>query len=429
MEAGVDEPYVSDVTLLFSTLQQSNIDWKFQTEPSPYFCKAMTGGRCNWPRGKSLGGSSVINAMMHVRGNKNDYDEWESFGNTGWAYDDVLPYFKKLETVNITGIKDNPSRGTSGPIFVEHARYPTLMSDVFLEAASEVGFVSSTNNDYNAGDQLGFWRVQNSIKDGLRCSTSKGYLRPRASNLNIHFSMASHVEKILINPITKVAYGVRFKKDGISYDVKASKEVILSAGAIQSPQLLKLSGVGPTAELLSFNIPVIHDSPGVGENLQDHIGVGGESYLVTNPNSSELMTITSLDAVTVDSVNSFIFNKDGKLYASPFGEVTGFINTKYQDPALSRPDIQVIMSATTDTADGGVFSQQCSGISTNYYNTVYEPFNYNDAFSMWPLLLRPKSRGQILLRDGSSYSNPLIYPNYFADSRDLDTLVSRKISS
>ncbi|XP_070500763.1 glucose dehydrogenase [FAD, quinone]-like [Chironomus tepperi] len=422
LEAGPDETYLSDVPLVFPVLQQSDLDWKFKTEPSKNFCLAMNGGQCNWPRGKVLGGSSVLNAMLFVRGNKKDYDEWESLGNPGWGFKDVLYYFKKLENVQVPHIRDNPIRGTKGPIHVEYFRYVSPLSEFFMEAAAEMNMLNP-NDDINGDVQTGFSRSQGSLRDGLRMSTAKAYLRPVRHRENLHISLKSHVEKILINPDTKEAYGVQFSKDDRKYVVFANKEVILSAGAVQSPQILMISGVGPRKHLEDKKIKVIHHLPGVGENLQDHIASGGGSFLITNPVNNESLSIVVPKLLQVDTVKEFAFEHRGPLYAMPACEIMGFVNTKYQDPAEDRPDVQFFMASFADSSDGGMFGKRASGISDNYYAEVYEKILFRDAAMAVPLLMRPKSRGKILLKDNNPYTYPLIYPNYFSHPQDLKVMV------
>lgn len=370
-----------------------------------------------------LGGSSAINAMLYVRGNRKDYDEWASLGNPGWAYKDVIHYFRKLENMRIPHLVDHPLHGTTGPLTCEFFKYVSPLSEVFLEAAREFKLLNP-NNDYNGETQTGFSRAQGSVRDGLRCSTAKAYLRPIRHRDNLHVSLASHVEKIMINPKTKEAYGVVFKKENKKYVVFAAKEVILSAGAIQSPQTLMLSGVGPREHLKKHKIDVIHHSPGVGENLQDHIASGGGSYLITNPLSNETLSIIAPKVMQVESIREFVFNQRGPLYAMPACEVMAFINTKYQDPRIDRPDVQLFMASFADNSDGGLFGKRGSGISDDYYAEVYEKILFKDAFMILPLLMRPKSRGRILLKDKDPETYPLIYPNYFNHSRDIEIMVS-----
>lgn len=324
--------------------------------------------------------------------------------------------------MRIPHLVNHPSHGTTGPMTCEFFRYASPLSEIYLEAASEINYLNP-NNDYNGESQTGFSRAQGSIRDGLRCSTNKAYLRPIRHRDNLHVSLKSHVEKILINPKTKEAYGVLFTKESKKYAVFVSKEVILSAGAIQSPQILMLSGVGPKEHLKKFDIQVIHHSPGVGENLQDHIASGGGSYLITNPISNDSLSIIVPKMMQVDSIRNFAFNHRGPLYAMPACEIMAFINTKFQDPQEDWPDVQFFLASFADSADGGMFGKRASGISDDYYAEVYEQMLFKDAFMILPLVMRPKSRGRILLRDKNPHSHPLIYPNYFAHPRDLEIMV------
>lgn len=340
----------------------------------------------------------------------------------GWGYKDVIHYFKKLENMRIPHLVDHPLHGSTGPMTCEFFRYVSPLNEIFLEAAAEQNYLNP-NNDYNGASQTGFARAQGSVRDGLRCSTSKAYLRPIRHRDNLHVTMKSHVEKILIHPTTKDAYGVVFSKENKKYAVFSSKEVILSAGAVQSPQILMLSGVGPKEHLQKHEIEVIHDSPGVGENLQDHIASGGGSYLVTNPVSNDSLSIIVPKLLQVESVRNFAFNHRGPLYAMPACEVMAFINTKYQDPREDWPDVQLFMASFADSSDGGMFGKRASGISDDYYAEVYEQILFKDAFMILPLLMRPQSRGKILLKDKDPKSHPLIFPNYFAHPRDVEIMV------
>lgn len=348
------------------------------------------------------------------------------FISTGWGFKDTLHYFKKLENMQIPHLRNNPFHGTRGPMHVEHFRYVSPLSEFFLEAASEMKLLNP-NNDYNGKTQTGFARSQGSLRDGLRMSTAKAYLRPVRHRANLHISLKSHVEKILINPQTKEAYGVQFAKDSKKYIVFANKEVLLSAGAIQSPQILMISGIGPSKHLEQKRIKVIHHSPGVGENLQDHIASGGGSYLITNPINNETLSIVVPKLLQVDTVREFAFEHSGPLYAMPACEIMGFVNTKYQNPAEDRPDVQFFLASFADSSDGGLFGKRASGISDNYYAEVYENIIFRDALMVLPLLMRPKSRGKILLKDNNPYSDPLIYPNYFSHPLDIKIMVNNVV--
>lgn len=327
--------------------------------------------------------------------------------------------------MRVPHLTNHPLHGTTGPMTCEFFRYTSPLSEVYLAAAAEMNYLNP-NNDLNGETQTGFSRSQGTIRDGLRCSTAKAYLRPVRHRDNLHVSLNSQVEKILINPKTKEAYGVLFSKHDKKYAVFASKEVVLSAGAVQSPQILMLSGIGPQEHLKELDIEVIHDLKGVGENLQDHIASGGGSYLITNPVSNESLSLIVPKVMQVDSIRDFAFNSRGPMYAMPACEIMAFINTKFQDPKEDRPDIQLFLASFADSSDGGLFGKRASGISDDYYAEVYEQILFKDAFMILPLLMRPQSRGKILLKDKNPNSHPLIYPNYFAHPRDLEIMVSEQ---
>jgi glucose dehydrogenase (acceptor) len=210
LEAGGDETLLSDIPMFMPALQLSPLDWQFKTEPSDTSCLAMNGRRCNWPRGKVLGGSSVLNALLYARGNAKDYDRWAALGNEGWSYREVLPYFKKSEDMRVDEHTDSPYHGTGGPLTVEEFAYKSPISETFLTSLREMGY---EKRDLNGEKQTGFMASHGTVRQGLRCSTAKAFLRPASRRNNLHISMHSHVEKILINKDTKRAEGVVFKKD------------------------------------------------------------------------------------------------------------------------------------------------------------------------------------------------------------------------
>ncbi|XP_023952472.2 glucose dehydrogenase [FAD, quinone]-like [Bicyclus anynana] len=416
LEAGQDENVLSDVPIMFPTLQTSSIDWQFVTEPSKYYCLSMVDSRCKWPRGKVLGGSSALNAMLYIRGNKKDYDNWERLGNEGWAYEDIIKYFLKAEDMRIPEYRSDPYHSTGGPLSVEYFKFEQPITNKIIQAGVELGYrVIDVNGEY----QTGFTKSHATVDDGLRCSTAKGYLRPASKRRNFHVSVHSLVEKVLIDKYKKV-YGVKFTKNGKSKIIKCNKEVILSAGAIQSPQLLMLSGVGDSEHLKELGIfPVTHLS-GVGQNLQDHIAMGGHSFLFDNPyNNGSDYSFNLNNIMSIPSLIDFALYKKGPLYSMMEAEAMGFVNTKYQDPREDYPDIQLFIAPTADNMDGGLFGKRANGLSDETYAELYEDILYKPSFSIVPLLLRPKSRGFIKLRNTNPFSPPLIYPNYYSDPDDL----------
>lgn len=246
LEAGPDENEISDVPSLAAYLQLSKLDWQYKTEPTGRACLGMKNQRCNWPRGKVLGGSSVLNYMVYVRGNKHDYDLWESLGNPGWSYNDVLPYFLKSEDNRNPYLSKSPYHKTGGYLTVQESPWRTPLVIAFLKAGQELGY---QNRDINGEDQTGFMVAQGTIRRANRCSTAKAFIRPVRLRNNLHVALEAHVTKLLINPFTMKTYGVEFIRDGKKQIVMARKEVVLSAGALNTPQIMMLSGIGPKEHL------------------------------------------------------------------------------------------------------------------------------------------------------------------------------------
>ncbi|XP_011315111.1 glucose dehydrogenase [FAD, quinone] [Fopius arisanus] len=424
LEAGGDETILSDVPFFFPTFQHTALDWQFKTEASDNYCRGMNQGRGNWPRGKVLGGSSVLNAMLYVRGNRRDYDRWRDAGNPGWDYETVLPYFKKSEDIRVDELKGSEYHGHHGPLTVEHFRYHSPVSQYFLEAGEEMGYEKL---DINGPRQSGFSQSYGTLREGLRCSTAKAFLRPASRRKNLHILTHAMVEEILIGETTKTAYGVKFRRGrGRRYTIYANLEVILSAGSIQSPQLLMVSGVGPRDHLEEVGIQVIHDLPGVGRNLQDHIAIGGMTFLIDPPSqdgSPYGFSCVLPKLVTLYSFKEFLVQRSGPLHIVPVCEVMAFVNSKYANASEDYPDIQLFLASAADNTDGGVYAMRATGLQSKIYSEVYEPILYKEAYSALPLLLRPRSRGYIKLKTSSPYDKPTIVPNYLDDPRDLDVII------
>ncbi|CAG9861260.1 unnamed protein product [Phyllotreta striolata] len=422
IEAGPDETTLTDMPLMFPTLQLSPLDWQYKTEPGENYCLGLNEGRCNWPRGRVLGGSSVLNAMMYVRGNRKDYDRWKEIGNPGWSYEDVLPYFKKSEDIRIKELTNDEFHGTGGYLTVENYRYHSPLAKYFLDAAEEMGYEI---RDMNGRFQTGFNVPQGTLRDGLRCSTAKAFIRPVFKRENLHITLHSTVKEILIDKDRKQANGVVLRKFGTTVTVHCEREVILSAGSLVSPQLLMLAGIGPEKHLKDIGIDVLVDSPGVGFNLQDHAAVGGATYVFERPSgfSDEPLTFQLPHMFSTETVNNFTQNERGPVYWLPVCEVMGFVSTKYQNSKFDWPDVQLFLSTAADSSDGGLFGRRAEGLTDELFSAVYEPLIYKEAFNVYALLMRPKSRGRIMLKDKDPSSKVLIYPNYFDNKDDLKVII------
>ncbi|KAH0950021.1 hypothetical protein HN011_000819 [Eciton burchellii] len=414
LEAGPDENEITDVPSVAGYLQLTKLDWKYKTEPTGQACLAMKGGRCNWPRGKVLGGSSTLNYMLYVRGNKHDYDHWESIGNIGWGYEQALYYFKKSEDNRNPYLQRSPYHATGGYLTVQESPWKTPLVVAFVQAGVEIGY---ENRDINGEQQTGFMISQGTIRRESRCSTAKAFLRPIRLRRNIHIAMNSYVTKIVIDPLTRRATGVEFVRNGRKQIVKARKEVILSAGAINSPQILMLSGIGPKEHLQHIGIPVIKNLS-VGDNLQDHIGMGGLTFLIDKP-----VAIVQDRFPAAPMTMHYVI--DGKGPLTTLGGVEGyaFINTIYANHSIDYPDIQLHMAPASINSDGGAQVRKILGLTDEVYDIVYRPISNRDAWTIIPLLLRPKSRGTVRLRNSNPFYKPVINANYFSDPMDIVTLV------
>lgn len=342
---------------------------------------AMTGGRCNWPRGKVLGGSSVLNYMLYLRGNKKDYDIWESLGNPGWGYRDALYYFKKSEDNTNPYLAETAYHGTGGYLTVGEAPFHTPLAAGFVEAGVEMGY---ENQDLNGEKGTGFMIAQGTVRRGSRCSTSKAFIRPARLRSNLHIAMYSHATRLMIDPNTKRAFGVEFVRDRKVHYIRATKEVIVSAGSINSPQILMLSGIGPKAELAKHGIPLIKDLA-VGENLQDHIGLGGLTFNVNQP-----ISIVENRLHSVSTVLQYAVFGQGPLTILGGVEGLAFVNTKYANVSDDFPDIEFHFVSGSTNSDNGNQLRKAHGLTERFYETVYGALGNKDVWSIIPMLLRPR---------------------------------------
>ncbi|KAL3868337.1 hypothetical protein ACJMK2_041154 [Sinanodonta woodiana] len=382
-------------------LQKTEADWGYYTEPQKFSHFGVKGNRSYWPRGKVLGGTSILNFMVYNRGSRYDYDNWASQGCTGWAYDDVLSYFLKSEDILIPTLKDSKFHNTGGYLGVSHARV-TPFVDYYLKAAEELGFKIV---DYNGEDFEGFAETQFTIRNGERSSTSRSFLRPVMHRQNLHVSPHSIVVKVIIEK--QVAIGVEMIRGGRKYQIYASKEVILSAGAIGSPQILMLSGIGPKSHLDELGIPVIADLP-VGENLQDHLMLG----IPTGVNITGSFTEKAVSSWWT-YVQYFLFGT-GYL-SSSFLEVVAHVHTERCEGYTTAPDIQLFFVS-------GVPKTHTIEIIDNIKNEKRAKLDEGGFFGFVGLL-HPKSRGTIRLRSRDPFDPPIIDPNYLSEEDDVKTFI------
>lgn len=394
IEAGNQEPLGVQIPSLFMNFLGTDIDWKYKTEPEMHACLNSPEQRCKWPRGKVLGGTSTINGMMYNRGNHEDYDQWEFLGNPGWGYDDVLPYFLKSEDNMQLSELNHKYHRSGGLLTVSRFPYYPPFSNVILNAAKELGYGV---HDINGANTTGFMISQMNNKNGARISTARAFLEPVLHRPNLHILLNTTVTKIIINPVTKSASGVIIKdKNNENVNIYTYKEVIVSGGAINSPQILLLSGIGPIKDLHKVNILPIIDLPGVGKNLHNHV-----TYLV-----KFFINETDIPTLNWNNILTYLIHQNGIMSSTGLFSTTGKISTKYANPP-NVPDLQFHFSG---------YLASCTNQNNN---------NLSRSINIFPVVLHPKSRGYITLASNNYLDHPKIFANYLSDTdhHDINVLI------
>ncbi len=370
-----------------SLIEGTSYNWAFKTVPQ----KHMNDRRMFIPQGKAIGGTSSINGMIYIRGSRQDYDNWARQGCTGWSYEDVLPVYKRLEAN--TRIRDQ-FHGNDGPLNVTDFSYRNPLTQVFLQACSEIGIPK--NDDFNGIQQYGAGYFQHTVKNGRRLSAARAFLHPaRRSHQNLDVCANTVVSRILVE--RQRAVGVEIIENKARKIIRATREVIVSAGAFNSPKMLLLSGIGPADELRPLGVPVVHDLPGVGKGLQDHLDAA-TLYRASTP-------------LTYDRDARFprkylhgaryLLSRSGPVSSSGCEAVA---YTK-SEPGLEQPDISVHFLPAWVIEHG--FRKESGGGITLHNNNM-----------------RPLSRGEVKLASGDPYEAPLIDPNYMADPVDMKKMIA-----
>lgn len=382
LEAGGPEKKKEiQIPAAFNKLFKTDCDWAYATEKQPH----LHDRQIFWPRGKGLGGSSSINAMIYSRANAKDHDRWADLGLAGWSYQDALPYYKKSEH-NERGA--NEFHGAGGPLNIADLRCVNPLSHLFVAAATKLGF--SLNEDFNGASQEGVGYFQVTQKEGQRHSAATAFLKPALRRPNLTVKTHAHVTKLLCSHDRAV--GVEFVQHGQTEQARAEREVILCGGVINTPQVMMLSGLGPADHLRALGLPVVADLPGVGQNLQDHALIGVE-YQCNEP-------VSLYKADNLKNILSYLLFKKGPL-TSNVGEAGGFIKTQSE---LEVPDIELIF-APTFYMDSGLKNPELHG------------------FAIGVVLQHPESRGEVRLRSLDPFAAPVIQPNYFAEESDMTPVV------
>ncbi|KAH9508964.1 hypothetical protein Btru_048406 [Bulinus truncatus] len=411
LEAGQDDTGNEAIATpgLAPTLLKSEVDWEYYTKPNNDFMQGLKDGRSFWPRGKVLGGSGSINAMLYVRGSRHDFDRWAKYlGTDQWDYQHVLPYFKKSEDVQIDHLKSSEYHGQGGQLEINSV-HPQPIVNKLIEAGNVIGY--SHNLDYNGKTMQGTSYSQVNSKNSQRWSTSFAFVHSTWDRANLHVATDSHVTQVLIE--NHKAKGVAVIRNGRKQIIHANKEIILSAGAIGSPQLLMLSGIGPKEHLDSLKIPVLADLP-VGENLQDHVMFEIGFFI------NRSLTATARSFVSLWSYLQYKLFGKGPL-ASPYQcEALAFKSISKEAKSVDWPDLEIHF------------------FSILLPPLMLKPFGYTDDVKeqmaerredtyggmCMPTLLRPESRGKITLTSRDPFDYPNIEPNYLEKQQDIELLIA-----
>lgn len=412
VEAGDEETYQwwSHIPGFVASNQLGKFDYKYKTVPQQHVALGLNDEMCRWPRGKVLGGSSVLNYMAYVRGYPDNYNKWSAQdGCIGWSYKDVLPFFKKMENVQIPNLKNSEFRGHSGPISVIESDQ-TPVGITYLKAAKSLGY--QILDDYNGKINEGFGIFQFNIdKWGRRQSTAFSYLRPSMNRKNLHVLKNALVSKVIIDR-KKVARGVEYYFNGFVRKVSCRKEVILSGGSVNSPQLLMLSGYGPKEHIEELGIPAIHDNPAVGDNLLDHI----QTYLTWTINDTTAAT-NQRDSDLFRAIQYFITGQ-GRLRTTNM-EVNAFFHSGVE-PKTQAPDIQLSFWPL-DPIEG---IENLLNFQPEVIEAGGKLGQNKQKITIISALQQPFSMGKLRLISKDPEAHPIIDPNYGSNERDIKAVVA-----
>ncbi len=382
------DPWIHIPAGFYRNIYNPKVAWSFETEPVP----EMHNRRIPWPRGKVLGGSSSINGLIYIRGQRQDFDLWRQLGNGGWSYDDVLPYFRKSED-HEKGADDY--HGSGGPLGVSDLRTEHPLHDAFIAGAQEAGY--RYNDDFNGAEQEGVGPLQLTVKGRRRCSTAVGYLNPVKSRQNLTIEVRALSRRVLLEG--KRAVGIEYNQNGVLRRAEAKREVLLCGGSINSPQLLQLSGIGPGELLQSLGIEVAHDLPGVGENLQDHIG--GRIIHRCVDGTITMNEIYHSWPRRLYAGAEWILARKGPLMTGA-GPIGLFVKTR---PELDSPDVQYQFLAGSSHKPG-------------------EAMHKFPGCTLVAIPCRPESRGWLRIKSPDPEKPPAMQPNYLSTQADRDTIVA-----
>ncbi len=389
LEAGGRDwyPWIHVPVGYFKTMHNPLTDWAYKTEPD----SGLNGRSLDWPRGRTLGGSSSINGLLYIRGQQEDYNYWRQLGNQGWSFADVLPYFIRSED------QENGAdefHGSGGGLSVQNMRAERGICESLISAAGELGV--PRNSDFNGAQQEGAGYFQQTARNGRRCSTAVGFLNPVKHRLNLQIVTHALVEKVVVENSKATAINISVKGQARTFNLKPGGEIILSAGAIGSPQIMQLSGLGPGKLLQSLDIPVIKDLPGVGQNLQDHLQLRSVYEVNTATLNEEINNVFRRMWIGMQ----YVFNRSGPMSMGA-SQVCIFARSR---PGLDTPNIQYHFQP----------------LSADKPGVEMHPF---PGVTLSACQLRPESTGEIVIKSPDPKVYPAIHPNYLSTSLDQQTAI------
>jgi choline dehydrogenase len=416
IESGSDPSFMSDIPSFMTMLQLTDEDYVYKVEPNDRYCQSMPNKQCVWSKGKALGGSSVINAMLYIRGSDRDYNQWAEMVSEDWSYENVLPYFRKLENYHPDVVEKYGAKllGTGGPMTIRSFNYSlSEIPNLVGSAAKELGY--DIIEMINTGKYMGFGALYGSVNNGIRQNAAKAYLGPAKNRNNLYVMKSTRVNTVELDG--KKATGVRATlQDGRQVLLKASKEVVLSAGSVASPQILMLSGVGPRKELESHNINVATDLP-VGKNLQDHVIWPGIFFSFNNKTSVPISSTFILDWAY-----EYLLHRTGELTSLSGLEYNGFINTK--NPRDKYPNVQIYFIhyfKNQNLKVEGLWN--AFKFTDDIIQHLKEINKQSDLIIICPSLMNPSSIGELTLKSSNPDDQVKIDANYFDVEDDANILV------
>ncbi|CAL1262982.1 unnamed protein product [Larinioides sclopetarius] len=407
LEAGHAAPLINDIPALARNFWFSDLDWAYKTVPQKNTGESLVNRQVIFPAGKGLGGSSLLNAMIHSRGNRKNYDDWSAQGAKGWSYDEVFPYFLKLEDNQNPEYLKSGYHASGGPLTIMKPTYTSEVKDSLMGAVKELGYEIV---DSNGAKQTGFDDFQATSRNSQRCSTAKAYLVPAENRTNLDIITGAHVRRILFEGTRAV--GVAFDYKNMTEEVKAKREVIVSSGAINSPKLLMLSGIGPKEHLEKLNISVIADLP-VGDNFQDHCS-GFLPYTLR----SDILPINQR-LQDNQTILEYIDQRKGQLASPTNVPITAFLNAQGPHPDVDFPDYQIYFVEISKH-----IAKTQIGFQEKVFDKIFRRYENNTLIICLSQLLNPKSRGTVRLQSTDPYDPPLIDPNYLDDPSDIDDIIA-----